>query len=48
MREDPRMQKMETTSESDFTVFNKLRYIYEKHGFEVYIRGESGTIVRRV
>lgn len=28
--------------------FNKLRYIYEKHGFEVYIRGESGTIVRRV
>lgn len=35
-------------SSVDSDHFTKLRYVYEKHGFEVNIRGETGTIVRHL
>lgn len=35
-------------SSVDSDHFPKLRYMYEKHGFEVNIRGETGTIVRHL
>lgn len=35
-------------SSVDSDHFDKLRYLYEKYGFEVNIRGDQGTIRKRI